>query len=134
MYNNRRTSGRLLQNDEEVGYSYSSYNNASPGQRSSSSYSNSSSQIRSPPPPPPSSNQSLTAKVFLSSSNQVDDEFQDETLYFERNRIQHLKDERVYIQKKTFTKWCNSYLNKVSFKNELIYCSRLSKKYFEIFF
>ncbi|KAI1720497.1 spectrin repeat domain-containing protein [Ditylenchus destructor] len=40
------------------------------------------------------------------------DELQDETLYFERNRIQQLKDERIHIQKKTFTKWCNSYLNK----------------------
>lgn len=29
------------------------------------------------------------------------DELQDETLYFERNRIQQLKDERIHIQKKT---------------------------------
>uniref|UniRef100_A0A915EMN4 Spectrin beta chain n=1 Tax=Ditylenchus dipsaci TaxID=166011 RepID=A0A915EMN4_9BILA len=40
------------------------------------------------------------------------EDLQDETLYFERNRIQQLKDERIHIQKKTFTKWCNSYLNK----------------------
>ena len=44
----------------------------------------------------------------------ADEDIQDETLYFERNRIQQLKDERVHIQKKTFTKWCNSYLTKVS--------------------
>lgn len=37
----------------------------------------------------------------------------DETQYFEQNRIRQLKDERIHIQKKTFTKWCNSYLNRV---------------------
>ncbi|KAL3084188.1 hypothetical protein niasHT_039314 [Heterodera trifolii] len=36
----------------------------------------------------------------------------DETLYFEQNRIRQLKDERIHIQKKTFTKWCNTYLNR----------------------
>uniref|UniRef100_A0A0N4ZQ51 Spectrin beta chain n=1 Tax=Parastrongyloides trichosuri TaxID=131310 RepID=A0A0N4ZQ51_PARTI len=34
------------------------------------------------------------------------------TAYFESNRITYLQDERTIIQKKTFTKWCNSYLNK----------------------
>lgn len=43
-----------------------------------------------------------------------DEDFTDETAYFEKNRIKQLQDERVHIQKKTFTKWCNSYLNKVS--------------------
>ncbi|VDO38572.1 unnamed protein product [Brugia timori] len=43
------------------------------------------------------------------------DEFSDPTLSFERNRIKQLQDERVHIQKKTFTKWCNSFLNRVSF-------------------
>lgn len=41
-------------------------------------------------------------------------EYLDKTLYFERGRIQQLKDERVHIQKKTFTKWCNSFLTRVS--------------------
>ncbi|VDK61916.1 unnamed protein product [Onchocerca ochengi] len=40
------------------------------------------------------------------------DEFSDPTLSFERNRIKQLQDERVHIQKKTFTKWCNSFLNR----------------------
>ncbi|CAI2353897.1 unnamed protein product [Caenorhabditis sp. 36 PRJEB53466] len=40
------------------------------------------------------------------------DEFNNETLYFERSRIRTLQDERVHIQKKTFTKWCNSFLNR----------------------
>uniref|UniRef100_A0A914LVI8 Calponin-homology (CH) domain-containing protein n=1 Tax=Meloidogyne incognita TaxID=6306 RepID=A0A914LVI8_MELIC len=41
-----------------------------------------------------------------------EDLLQDETLYFERNRIKQLKDERRDIQKKTFTKWCNTYLSR----------------------
>ncbi|KAF7638383.1 hypothetical protein Mgra_00002066, partial [Meloidogyne graminicola] len=41
-----------------------------------------------------------------------EDLLQDETLYFERNRIKLLKDERKDIQKKTFTKWCNTYLSR----------------------
>ncbi|CAB3398580.1 unnamed protein product [Caenorhabditis bovis] len=41
-----------------------------------------------------------------------DEDFANETLFFERNRIRHLQDERVHIQKKTFTKWCNSFLNR----------------------
>ncbi|VDN18310.1 unnamed protein product [Gongylonema pulchrum] len=40
------------------------------------------------------------------------DEFNDPTLFFERNRIKQLQDERVHIQKKTFTKWCNSFLSR----------------------
>lgn len=34
---------------------------------------------------------------------------------FEKGRIKALQDERVYIQKKTFTKWANAFLEKVNF-------------------
>ena len=34
---------------------------------------------------------------------------------FEKGRIQQLKDEREMIQKKTYTKWMNSFLSKVCF-------------------
>lgn len=47
------------------------------------------------------------------SPRHEDDEYKNETLFFERNRIKQLQDERVHIQKKTFTKWCNSFLNRV---------------------
>jgi hypothetical protein len=48
------------------------------------------------------------------TSPPIDDDYVDPTIYFERNRIKTLQDERVHIQKKTFTKWCNSFLNRVS--------------------
>lgn len=35
------------------------------------------------------------------------------TAKFEKSRIEVLKAERIEIQKKTFTKWCNSFLDKV---------------------
>ena len=40
-------------------------------------------------------------------------EIQDGAAKFEKGRIQVLQQERVYVQKKTFTKWCNSFLEKV---------------------
>ncbi|KAK6056221.1 hypothetical protein COOONC_06272 [Cooperia oncophora] len=46
------------------------------------------------------------------SPGQDDDDLANETLFFGRNRIKQLQDERVHIQKKTFTKWCNSFLNR----------------------
>ncbi|CAH1792768.1 unnamed protein product [Owenia fusiformis] len=38
-----------------------------------------------------------------------------------RGRISQLKDERVYIQKKTFTKWINSFLEKVNMEVDDIF-------------
>ncbi|CAP39687.2 Protein CBR-SMA-1 [Caenorhabditis briggsae] len=52
--------------------------------------------------------------VRADASGTDQDEFNNETLYFERSRIRTLQDERVHIQKKTFTKWCNSFLNRAS--------------------
>ncbi|VDP16048.1 unnamed protein product [Soboliphyme baturini] len=46
------------------------------------------------------------------NSIDLDDELMDPTIFFERGRIKQLQDERVSIQKKTFTKWCNSFLNR----------------------
>ena len=36
---------------------------------------------------------------------------------FEKSRIEALKEERIKIQKKTFTKWINSFLDKVRSKD-----------------
>lgn len=60
-------------------------------------------------------NNSYTVHQCSAYAHHEDEEFEDETTYFEKNRIKQLQDERVHIQKKTFTKWCNSYLNKVSY-------------------
>lgn len=37
---------------------------------------------------------------------------------FERGRIRALQEERLYIQKKTFTKWMNSFLQKARMEVE----------------
>uniref|UniRef100_A0A915JNN2 Spectrin beta chain n=1 Tax=Romanomermis culicivorax TaxID=13658 RepID=A0A915JNN2_ROMCU len=50
----------------------------------------------------------------MSHSSSIDDSndyLVDPTLFFEKGRIKQLQDERVKIQKKTFTKWCNTFLN-----------------------
>jgi len=43
-------------------------------------------------------------------------ELKDSAAKYEQERIQVLQQERVHVQKKTFTKWCNSFLEKVSLK------------------
>jgi len=43
------------------------------------------------------------------------EKLKDGSAKYEQERIQVLQQERVYVQKKTFTKWCNSHLEKVSF-------------------
>ena len=40
-------------------------------------------------------------------------ELKDSAVKYEQERIQVLQQERVHVQKKTFTKWCNSFLEKV---------------------
>jgi len=40
-------------------------------------------------------------------------ELKDSAAKYEQERIQVLQQERVHVQKKTFTKWCNSFLEKV---------------------
>jgi hypothetical protein len=45
----------------------------------------------------------------------------DQAAGFEKDRIAKLAEEREHIQKKTFTKWVNSHLNRVQQKIEDLY-------------
>ena len=71
------------------------------------------SQLASPPMPPPMNGRGGWPNGHGQVVVEEEDLLADETLYFERNRIQQLKDERRDIQKKTFTKFCNTYLSRV---------------------
>jgi len=46
-------------------------------------------------------------------------EIKDSAAKYEQERIQVLQQERVHVQKKTFTKWCNSFLEKVGLKRSV---------------
>jgi len=48
-----------------------------------------------------------------SQSPDSDERVKDSAAKYEQERIQVLQQERVHVQKKTFTKWCNSFLEKV---------------------
>ena len=52
-------------------------------------------------------------------------EIQDPTAKFEKGRIAVLAQERIHIQKKTFTKWCNSFLEKVKLCVWFLECGSL---------
>ena len=57
----------------------------------------------------------VTCVDVVAAEEEEGEEEMEDGSKFEKGRIQVLQQERVYIQKKTFTKWCNSFLEKVRF-------------------
>lgn len=56
----------------------------------------------------------LSAQNSTSASHGSQSEPDEKSLKYETGRIQVLQQERVYVQKKTFTNWCNSFLEKAN--------------------
>jgi len=54
-------------------------------------------------------------------NNKTENVDNEDALLFERERIKALADEREAVQKKTFTKWCNSHLVRVQFRMHDLY-------------
>jgi len=60
-----------------------------------------------------------TERASASPDSEERPELKDSAAKYEQERIQVLQQERVHVQKKTFTKWCNSFLEKVWLDSDL---------------